>query len=64
MYRHQNVVTCIGNIVVANETRIIAEQDTAIIVTWQRASPVKTPFILSLVAYISKTNSVTPNFYF
>ena len=31
---------------------------------WQRASPVKTPFILSLVAYISKTNSVTPTFYF
>ena len=31
---------------------------------WQWASPVKTPFILCLVAYISKTNSVTPIFYF
>ena len=32
--------------------------------TWQRASPVKTPFILSLVAYISKATLVTPIFYF
>ena len=31
---------------------------------WQRASRVKTPFILSLVAYILKTNSVAPIFYF
>ena len=30
---------------------------------WQLGSPVKTPFILSLVAYISKTNSVTPIFF-
>ena len=30
---------------------------------WQWESPVKTHFILSLVAYISKTNSVTPSFY-
>ena len=28
-----NVVSCLGNIVVPNETRIIAEQDTVIIVT-------------------------------
>ena len=31
---------------------------------WQRGSTVKTSFILSLVAYISKMNSVTPIFYF
>ena len=28
--------------------------------TWQRESPAKTPYILDLVAHISKTNSVTP----
>ena len=27
---------------------------------WQRESPAKTPYILDLVAHISKTNSVTP----
>ena len=31
---------------------------------WQWANPVKTPFILSLAAYISQTNLVTPIFYF
>ena len=31
--RPHNVVSCISNIVVPNETRIIAEQDTVIIVT-------------------------------
>ena len=30
----------------------------------QQESPTKTPHILSLAAYISKTNSVTPIFYF
>ena len=48
------------------ETPIISKQDVIIIVMyklpWQRESPAKTPYILDLVAHISKTNLVTPLF--
>ena len=30
---------------------------------WQQESPAKTPYILALVAHISKTNTVTPIFF-
>ena len=48
------------------KTPIISKQDVIIIVikklSWQRESPAKTPYILDLVAYISKTNVVSPLF--
>ena len=50
------------------KTQIIAEQDVVIIgsrnkLAWPWESPAKTPYILAVVAYISKTNAVTPIFY-
>ena len=47
------------------ETPIIFKQDVIVMVKlpWQWKSPAKAPYILDLVAHISKTNSVTPLFF-